>query len=198
MHLDHGSALQCTWIMRVHFSALGSRECTSVHLDHGMHFSALGSWEFTSVHLDHGSALNSWILGVHFSAQIMGVYFSALGSWECTCIMGVHFSALGPWQCTSVHLDHESALQCTWIKGVHFSALGSWNALQCTWIMAVHFIALGSWECTLDKQINQYNLHKQIYITQSMYLMIHYLVMTKQQQLKNTTTQGCRLANKYT
>ena len=34
--LDHGSALQCSWIMGVHFSsALGSLECISVYLDHG-------------------------------------------------------------------------------------------------------------------------------------------------------------------
>ena len=35
MHLGHESALQCTWIMGVHFSTLGSRECTLVHLDKG-------------------------------------------------------------------------------------------------------------------------------------------------------------------
>ena len=57
MHLDHGSALQCTWIL-------------------GVHFSVLGSWECTSVPLDHGSALEgTWIMGVHYSA---------LALWECT------------------------------------------------------------------------------------------------------------------
>ena len=53
MHLDHESALECTYIMGVHCSTsvhlhYGSAlECTSVHLDLG---SALGSWECTSVH----------------------------------------------------------------------------------------------------------------------------------------------------
>ena len=83
----------------MHFSTLGSWECTSVHLDHE---SALSSLYFISVHLHHGRALECTL--VHFGhgsalgTECIYVYwiigdFSALGSYAC--ILGVHFRALG-------------------------------------------------------------------------------------------------------
>ena len=95
MHLHHGSALECT-------SILGVLQCTWIM---GVHFSALGSWECTSVHVDHGIALQcTWIMGVHFS--------SALGSLECTSVHLDHGSALqcSALSCILVHFHHPSAL----------------------------------------------------------------------------------------
>lgn len=149
--------------MEVHFSMLGSWECTLVHLDHVsalssllLHFNALASWEGTWVHFGHESALGTeciyvyWIIGVYFSALgsytciwIMNVHFSTLGSLECTYIMGVQFSALGSWECTSV--------QCTWIVGVR---LDYWSAFSC--MSQVHWTAL-AWSSVLKCYLHLWN-----------------------------------------
>jgi hypothetical protein len=119
------------------------------------HISAIGSWECTSVHLDHGNtSCDYWALHSQIPGRVcLHNDYSCHSSWKLSTqnsrdedntsvhsIMRVQFSALG--SCMRMHFSNPSALpqsKCT--------------ELKCTLMIQVHWTALPWYKCTQVIQV---------------------------------------------